>query len=558
MFNEFIEILDDYDNDGLSNYWYDEGIDEATEIINKFSNEDWENLMQIFPTKSTLWQERLINCIPVEDEEHKLRVLNETSKSDDLRLFECSVGALSNYDYDKIERADVIVNKINSLDVEDDPVSTMVFNRFLEKKKINKKDLKIFTDNIEKTAKDQISRLLELEAFKNSKIRIMPDVHAGKSCVIGFTGDLGDKVIPNIVGGDIGCGMLCVNLGQIDIDYNKLDNFINEAIPNGNEINSNKVSDFDLSKLLCYKSLKNTEMLENSLGSLGGGNHFIEIDDDQNGEKYLIIHSGSRNLGIQVAKYYQELANLICNYRILEYKDKQKELIDEYLSSGKKEDINQGLKELREEYSINQEKVPSEYAYLEGKYRDAYLHDMSICQDYAQLNRYIIAKKITDYMGWSLDNSFESVHNYISLEDNIVRKGAISAKEGETVIIPMNMRDGCLIGIGKGNADWNYSAPHGAGRIMSRSEAREKLKLEEYKNSMNNIFTTSVNEETLDEAPFVYKPADEIMKYITPTVEITNVIKPVYNFKSSHKFLRTEKDMLFNDENMNEEVVKSR
>ena len=406
---------------------------------------------------------------------------------------------------------------------------------------LDSKDLKIFTDNIEKTAVEQINRLLEQEAFKNSKIRIMPDVHAGKSCVIGFTGDLGEKVIPNIVGGDIGCGMLCINLGQIDIDYDKLDKFINDAIPNGYEVYADKVYDFDLSELMCYKALKNTERLENSLGSLGGGNHFIEIDEDKNGDKYLIIHTGSRNLGIQIAKYYQDLANQLCNYRILEYRDKKKELIDEYLSSGRKEEINQGLKELGEEYSRNQKKIPAEYAYLEGEYRDAYLHDMRICQEYARLNRYIIAKKITDYMGWSLDDSFESVHNYIALEDNIVRKGAISAKEGERVIIPMNMRDGCLIGVGKGNADWNYSAPHGAGRIMSRSEAREKINLKEYENSMNDIFTTSVNEETLDEAPFVYKPKEEIMEYITPSVEITNVIKPVYNFKSSKNPLDSKK-----------------
>ena len=406
---------------------------------------------------------------------------------------------------------------------------------------LDSKDLKIFTDNIEKTAVEQINRLLEQEAFKNSKIRIMPDVHAGKSCVIGFTGDLGEKVIPNIVGGDIGCGMLCINLGQIDIDYDKLDKFINDAIPNGYEVYADKVYDFDLSELMCYKALKNTERLENSLGSLGGGNHFIEIDEDKNGDKYLIIHTGSRNLGIQIAKYYQDLADQLCNYRILEYRDKKKELIDEYLSSGRKEEINQGLKELGEEYSRNQKKIPAEYAYLEGEYRDAYLHDMRICQEYARLNRYIIAKKITDYMGWSLDDSFESVHNYIALEDNIVRKGAISAKEGERVIIPMNMRDGCLIGVGKGNADWNYSAPHGAGRIMSRSEAREKINLKEYENSMNDIFTTSVNEETLDEAPFVYKPKEEIMEYITPSVEITNVIKPVYNFKSSKNPLDSKK-----------------
>lgn len=361
----------------------------------------------------------------------------------------------------------------------------------------------------------------------------MPDVHAGKSCVVGFTGNLGDKVIPNIVGGDIGCGMLCVNLGQVDIDYDKLDNYIYDNIPSGQDVNETKTTNFDLNRLYCNRYLKNVDMLEKSIGSLGGGNHFIEIDEDEKGNKYLIIHSGSRNLGAQVAKYYQALANQICNYRILEYKEKQKKLVAEYTSSGRQKEIEQGLKQLKEEYSVNKEIIPYEFAYLEGKYRDAYLHDMNICQEYAELNRYTMAKKIADEMGWDITDRFESVHNYISKEDNIVRKGAISAKEGEPVIIPMNMRDGCLIGIGKGNPDWNYSAPHGAGRIMSRSEAKEKLNLEDYKNSMSNVYTTSVNEETIDEAPFVYKPYEEIMDYIIPTVDITNVTKPVYNFKSS-------------------------
>ena len=395
------------------------------------------------------------------------------------------------------------------------------------------KDLKIFTNNIDDKALEQIDLLLNQEAFKKSKIRIMPDVHAGKGCVIGFTGDLGEKVIPNIVGVDIGCGMFCLNIGNINIDYEKLDNYIKENIPSGMNVNQTKNVEFDLKQLYCYKNLKNHEWIENSVGTLGGGNHFIEIDESNDGEKYLVIHSGSRNLGAQVAKYYQDLANQICNFDILGYKNRQKEIIENYKEIGKKEEIENALKTLKQEFEVNKNKIPYELAYLENEYRENYLHDMKICQEFAILNRYTIAKKISEYMGWSKEDYFESVHNYISFDDNIVRKGAISAKKDEKVIIPINMRDGCIIGIGKGNNDWNNSAPHGAGRIMSRAEAMEKINLEDYKLSMQNIYTTSVTEETKDESPFVYKPIEEILENIIPTVEVIKIIKPVYNFKAS-------------------------
>ncbi len=395
------------------------------------------------------------------------------------------------------------------------------------------KDLKIFTDNIEELAVEQINNLLEQDAFKNSKIRIMPDVHAGNNCVIGFTGDLGDKVIPSIVGGDIGCGMFCADLGNIDIDYKELDDYIYSNIPNGIDVHKEKVVDFNLEELYCYDKLKNKPMLENSLGTLGGGNHFIEIDESSEGDKYLVIHTGSRNLGAQVAKFYQNLADRICNYGILEYNEKRKRLIEELKEQGRVLEIDNALKELKEEYKEKRNDIPYEFTYLEGKFREAYLHDMKICQEYAKLNRYTIAKSIANYMGWNIDNNFESVHNYISFEDNIVRKGSISAKEGEQVIIPINMRDGCIIGIGKGNPDWNNSAPHGAGRIMSRKEAKERINMEEYKETMGNIYTTSVNEETLDEAPFAYKSKEEILNNIIPTVEVKTLVKPVYNFKAS-------------------------
>jgi len=395
------------------------------------------------------------------------------------------------------------------------------------------KNLKIFTDNIEEKAIEQIDLLLEQEAFKNSKIRIMPDVHSGKGCVIGFTGDLGDKVIPNIVGVDIGCGMFCANLGKIKIDLKTLDDFINTNIPSGMKVNEIKIADFDLKKLYCYNKLKNIEWIENSIGSLGGGNHFIEIDVSDDGDNYLVIHSGSRNLGVQVANYYQDLADQICNHDLLGYENKIKEVLKTYKKLGKEKEIQATLVALKKEQKENENKIPYELAYLEDKQREEYLHDMKLCQEFAVLNRYTIAKNIANYMGWNLDNYFESIHNYISFEDNIVRKGAISAKKGKEVIIPINMRDGCIIGIGKGNEDWNNSAPHGAGRIMSRAKAKETIDLEEYKKCMGNIYTTSVTEETKDEAPFAYKPIEEILEHIVPTVEVTKIIKPIYNFKAS-------------------------
>ena len=425
------------------------------------------------------------------------------------------------------------------------------------------KDLKIFTDDIEQEAINQINELLDQEAFKDSKIRIMPDVHAGKGCVIGFTGNLGDKVIPNIVGVDIGCGMLCVELGNIDLDLERLDKIIREYVPSGFEVHDERKYKFlELQDLKCYRELKDTKRLERSIGTLGGGNHFIEIDIDENNNKYLVIHTGSRNLGKQVAEYYQELANQLCNYNIDEYKEKQQELIKKYKEQGRKQEIQSALIKLREEYKIDHKKIPKDLAYLEGQYRGNYLHDMKICQEFAKDNRLCIAKQILcNYFqlpyyegyksvrlrektmltcGWCTQDMiekdfwyFETIHNYISFEDNIVRKGAISAKKGEMVLIPMNMRDGCIIGVGKGNDDWNQSAPHGAGRIMSRMKAKETFNLDEYKESMKDIYTTSVNEDTIDEAPFVYKPMQEIIDNISDTADIIKIIKPIYNFKAS-------------------------
>ncbi len=403
------------------------------------------------------------------------------------------------------------------------------------------RDLKIFTENIEQEAINQINDLLHQDAFKDCKVRIMPDVHAGAGCVIGFTGNLGDKVIPNIVGVDIGCGMLTVELGNVELDLEKLDKIINEYVPSGFNVHDERKVIFDkLQDLKCFRELKDTKRLERSIGTLGGGNHFIEIDVDDEGNKYLIIHTGSRNLGKQVAEYYQDLANQLCNYNIANYKVKQQELIEEYKQQGRKQEIQSAIKKLKEDYQVNQNQIPKELAYLEGKNREDYLHDMKICQEFASENRQVIIglirdgyNKITNEDCLNIENRFETIHNYIDLETNIVRKGAISAKKDEIVLIPINMRDGCIIAKGKGNDDWNQSAPHGAGRIMSRMEAKRKLNLEDFKDSMKDIYTTSVGENTLDEAPFAYKPMQEIIDNIGDTVEIIKIIKPIYNFKAN-------------------------
>lgn len=398
-------------------------------------------------------------------------------------------------------------------------------------------DLKIFTKNVEQEAVDQIELLLAQDAFKDCKVRIMPDVHAGKGCVIGFTADLGNKVIPNIVGVDIGCGMLCVSLGQTDIDFEKLDNVIRSYIPSGRDVHEGRIIRFDeLQELKCYRELRDTKRLERSIGTLGGGNHFIEVDVAEDGYKYLVIHTGSRNLGKQVADYYQNLA-----FELMSGKDKlyeeQDRLIKEYKAAGRKSEIQNAIAELHRNFKAVNPNIPKDLCYLEGKYREDYLHDMRICQKFAYINRVMIAQIICNHMGWGVDadmpDYFECIHNYIDHDSNIVRKGAISAKYGEKVLIPINMRDGCIIGTGKGNEDWNQSAPHGAGRVMSRTKAKELVSLEEFEKSMDGIYTTSVNQSTIDESPMAYKTLDEIVENIKDTVDVLAIIKPVYNFKAS-------------------------
>ena len=396
------------------------------------------------------------------------------------------------------------------------------------------KNLKIFTDNIEQEAVNQINLLLEQQPFENCKVRIMPDVHAGKGCVIGFTADLGDKVIPNIVGVDIGCGMLCVELGKIDLDLEKLDSIINEYIPDGRNIRENSVVIYaKINDLYCLRELKETKKFNRAIGTLGGGNHFIEVDVDDDGNKYLVIHTGSRNMGKQVAEYYQNLAIELCSGKEEMFKRKE-EIIKTYKEQGRKDEIQKALKELEREYKTNKPNLPKELCYLEGNYKSMYLHDMEICQEYASLNRAVIADEIIARMNIIDKSDFETIHNYICFGDNIVRKGAIRANKDERVIIPINMRDGSIIAIGKGNEDWNNSAPHGAGRIMSRMKAKEIVNLDEFKDSMKDVYSTSVVKETIDEAPFVYKPMQEIIDNIQDTVEIERIIKPIYNFKAKN------------------------
>lgn len=392
-------------------------------------------------------------------------------------------------------------------------------------------DLKIFTENIEEKALEQIHTLLAQEAFKDCKVRIMPDVHAGSGCVIGFTADLGEKVIPNIVGVDIGCGMHTLMLGNIDIDFEELDAVIRQYVPSGRNVHEGRIVQFpELQQLHCYRELKDAKRLERSIGTLGGGNHFIEVDVDEEGNKYLIIHSGSRNLGKQVADLYQRLAIDLMSGKDELY-EKQDALIAEYKAAGRRAEIEGAIKELHRQFKAKVPDIPKDLCYLTGKYREQYLDDMVICQQFATINRMKIAELIVSHMGWDVIDEFVTIHNYI--EGNMVRKGAISAKNGERVLIPINMRDGCIIGIGKGNEDWNCSAPHGAGRIMSRMKAKETLDMSEYAKSMDGIYTTSVSADTIDEAPMVYKPMDEIVKNIEPTVRIERIIKPVYNFKAS-------------------------
>ena len=390
---------------------------------------------------------------------------------------------------------------------------------------------KCFASTLEDGAREQIKAVCDTEAFASSKIRIMPDVHAGKGCTIGTTMTVTDKIVPSMVGVDIGCGMYTVYLGNMDIDFEKVDGVVH-AIPCGRSVWEARWERFDLTALRCYRALRDTRRLERSLGTLGGGNHFIEIDVDETGGKYLVIHSGSRNLGTQVAEIYQQIA-VDLNVGKEEYFKTRDEIIRTYKEEGRKAEIQPTLKALEKQFKAKEPTLPRDLCFLYGSFMEDYLHDVDICQKFAERNREKMAQIILERLGWTAIESFQTVHNYIDVHEMILRKGAVSAKKGEKLLIPINMRDGSLICIGKGNGDWNCSAPHGAGRLMSRSAAFERLTMAEYEKEMAGIYSTCVVPDTLDESPMAYKSMEEIVANIEPTAEIVRKIKPIYNFKAS-------------------------
>lgn len=384
---------------------------------------------------------------------------------------------------------------------------------------------------IEDAAIEQIQRMCDYELTDGSRIRIMPDVHAGAGCTIGTTMTVSEKVCPNVVGVDIGCGMFAAQLACKKLFFEMIDKVVH-AIPSGMNVWDYPVEKFDLTRLKCYSYLRDPERLERSLGTLGGGNHFIEIDRASDGALWLVIHSGSRNLGKQVADYYQRLAVDLHSGKE-EYFRRRDDIVRTYKAEGRRAEIQDALKALKREYENSRYNTPDDLCWLYDKPLNDYLHDVKICQQFAKRNRALMAKVILETAGIETVDWFESVHNYIDIDNMILRKGAISAQKGERVLIPLNMRDGSIIAVGKGNPEWNYSAPHGAGRIMSRAKAKKTLNVEAYKEAMKDIYTTSVNEQTIDEAPMVYKSLDAIIDVIGDTVDIVDIIKPVYNFKAS-------------------------
>lgn len=384
---------------------------------------------------------------------------------------------------------------------------------------------------IDEGAIDQIQRMCDYNLTEGCKVRIMPDVHQGKGCTIGTTMTVKDKVCPNIVGVDIGCGMYTVKLADKTLDFEKIDEACH-YIASGMKVWEGRMERFDLTQLRCYRALKNSKRLERSLGTLGGGNHFIEIDKSADGTYYLVIHSGSRNLGKQVAEIYQQLAIDLHSGKE-EYFKKRDEIISTYKAEGRRAEIQNVLKELKKEYTSNEPDVPMDLCWLYGNFMEDYLYDVEICQRFAKRSREKMAEIILERTGMTAKEQFHTIHNYIDVDEMILRKGSIAAHKGEKVLIPINMRDGSIIAMGKGNPEWNYSAPHGAGRVMSRATAKQTVNMDEYREAMKGIYTTSVNENTIDEAPMVYKSLDDIIDVINESVDIIEVIKPVFNFKAS-------------------------
>ena len=389
-------------------------------------------------------------------------------------------------------------------------------------------EAKIFTDVVDEASISQVLLLLNQEFVSGSKIRLMPDIHAGAGCTIGTTMTIADKIVPNLVGVDIGCGMETIKINESHIELQKLDKLIYEKIPSGFNVREKTHRYFDeinLEDLFCYKYI-DSRRAEKSLGTLGGGNHFIEANKDDEGNIYVVVHSGSRHLGLEVAKYYQEEG-----YKSLNGSTKQDidALIAELKTQGREREIQKSVTALKNTKRTN---IPKQLAYVSGELFEQYIHDMKIVQRYAELNRQAMMDEIIKGMKVHVTEQFTTIHNYIDTKAMILRKGAVSAKEGEKLLIPINMRDGSLICVGKGNDDWNQSAPHGAGRLMSRSAAKESFTVSEFKNQMSGIYTTSVNKDTLDECPMAYKGMDDIVGNIDDTVEIDRIIKPIYNFKA--------------------------
>lgn len=384
----------------------------------------------------------------------------------------------------------------------------------------------VYTDNIEETAISQIINLCNQEFTKGSKIRMMSDCHAGAGCTIGTTMTITDKIVPNLVGVDIGCNVRVAKIYNKDINFEKLDYIIRQLIPSGQNIRTTPHEYLNYTNLEYLKCINNINIgrADLSLGTLGGGNHFIEVNIDKNGNYYIVVHTGSRYLGKQVAEYYQNLAIK----EIYSNNYKKKELIKTLKEQGREKDIQNELNKLKTNVEI-----PKELCYLTGDNLSNYLYDIKIVQEYAKYNSKAIIQTICEEMNFTIIDEFVTAHNYIDVDNMILRKGSVSAQNGEKLIIPINMRDGSLICIGKGNPEWNYSAPHGAGRILSRSKAREVISIEEYTNSMKGVWTTSVCESTIDESPMVYKPIEEIIENIKDTLDIIDIIKPVYNFKSN-------------------------
>ncbi len=386
-----------------------------------------------------------------------------------------------------------------------------------------------YANVIEEEAIEQIRRMCDYDFTAGSKIRIMPDVHAGKGCTIGTTMTITGKAVPNVVGVDIGCGMYTVRLDQRTVDFSEIDAAAH-YIPSGMSVWEGRKESFDLEALKCYRDLKDTRRLQRSLGTLGGGNHFIEIDRASDGTLYLVIHTGSRNLGKQVAERYQRLAVELNKGREAYFRQRDA-LIAEYKAAGRRKEIQAALKALKwEDKPLT---IPEDLCYVYGSYLDDYLHDVALCQRFARRNRELIARILMERAHLTGGSAFHTVHNYIDTDEMILRKGAIAAHKGEKVLIPINMRDGSVLAMGRGNPEWNCSAPHGAGRLMSRGAAKAALSLEEYRAAMEGIYTTSVDASTLDEAPMAYKSLEDILEVIRDSVDVLDIMKPVYNFKAS-------------------------